>query len=91
MQLKPEEVEEQLKGVRLIDLPTNLEMMSNSQSDIYLLKHMNELSQFLVDQKQIPKAADVSKVLEPRFLKEIQVSGLFHSKRYNLVVKSRAR
>ncbi len=73
LQLKPEEVEEQLKGVRLIDLPTNLEMMSNSQSDIYLLKHMNELSQFLADQKQIPKPADVSKVLEPRFLKEIQV------------------
>lgn len=71
LQLKPEEVEEQLKGVRLIDLPTNLEMMSDSQSDIYLLKHMNELSQFLVEQKQIPQAADVSKVLEPKFLKEV--------------------
>ena len=71
LQLKPEEVEEQLKGVRLIDLPTNLEMMSNAQSDIYLLKHMNTLSQFLVEQKQIPQAADVSKVLEPKFLKQV--------------------
>ena len=71
LQLKPEEVEEQLKGVRLIDLPTNLEMMSNAQSDIYLLKHMNTLSQFLAEQKQIPQAADVSKVLEPKFLKQV--------------------
>ena len=73
LQLKPQEVEEQLKGVRLIDLPTNLEMMSNTESDIYLLKHMNELTQFLVEQKQIPKAADVSKVLEPKFLKQVTV------------------
>lgn len=72
LQLKPEEVEEQLKGVRLIDLPTNLEMLSNQQSDIYLAKHMNELSQFLLAQKQIPNAPDVSKVLEPKFLKEVQ-------------------
>ena len=71
LQLKPEEVGEQLKGVRLIDLPTNLEMMSNPESDIYLLKHMNELSQFLAEQKQIPRAADVSKVLEPKFLKQV--------------------
>lgn len=73
LQLKPKEVEEQLKGVRLIDLPTNLEMMSNAESDIYLLKHMNELSQFLVEQKQISQAADVSKVLEPKFLKQVTV------------------
>jgi NitT/TauT family transport system substrate-binding protein len=72
LQLTPEEAENQLKGVRLVDLPTNLEMLSNSQSDIYLLKHMNELSQFLADQDQISEVADMSKVLEPRFLKEVQ-------------------
>ncbi len=33
LQLKPKEVEEQLQGVRLIDLPTNLEMMSNAEKD----------------------------------------------------------
>ena len=48
-------------------------MMSNAESDIYLLKHMNELSQFLVEQKQISQAADVSKVLEPKFLKQVTV------------------
>lgn len=71
LQLKPEEVEEQLKGVRLIDLPTNLEMLGNPQSDIYLLKHLNKLAQFLAAQKQIPQVADVSQVLEPKFLKEV--------------------
>lgn len=72
LQLKSEEVEEQLKGVRLIDLPTNLKMISDSQSDIYLLKHMNELANFLVEQKQIPKAVDMSELLDPQFLKEVQ-------------------
>lgn len=72
LQLKPEEVEEQLKGVRLIDLPTNLKMLGDSQSDIYLLKHLNELSQFLTDQKQIPHPVDMSKVIEPKFLEKVQ-------------------
>lgn len=72
LQLTPQEVEEQLKGVRLIDLPTNLEMLGNPQSDLYLLDHMNDLSQFLVSQKQIPQAPDLSNTLEPRFLREVQ-------------------
>lgn len=72
LQLSPEEVEEQLKGVRLIDLPTNLKMMSDAQSDIYLLNHLNELSQFLLDQKQITQTVDLSEYLEPRFIKEAQ-------------------
>ncbi|PIG92573.1 myristoyl transferase [Gloeocapsopsis sp. IPPAS B-1203] len=72
LQLTPQEVEEQLKGVRLIDLPTNLEMLGNPQSDIYLLNHMNDLSQFLVSQKQIPQAPNLTNTLEPKFLKEVQ-------------------
>lgn len=72
LQLTPDEVEEQLKGVRLIDLPTNLKMLSDPQSDIYLLKQMKTIGEFLLKQKQIPQMPDISKILEPRFLKEAE-------------------
>lgn len=73
LQLSKEEVEEQLKGVRLIDLPTNLKMLNEPQSDIYLLNHMKEISEFLLEQKQISQAPDIAKVLEPKFLKKAEV------------------
>lgn len=69
LQISPEEVEAQLKGVGLIDLPTNLKMLSDPQSDIYLLNHLNEVSEFLIEQKQISRSPDITKVLEPKFIK----------------------
>lgn len=72
LQLTPDEVEEQLKGVRLIDFPTNLKMLSDPQSDIYLLKQMDKIGEFLLEQKQIPRKLDIAKVLEPKFLKEAE-------------------
>jgi NitT/TauT family transport system substrate-binding protein len=72
LQLKPEEVAAQLKTIELVDLPTNLEMLSNKQSKLYLLNQMNDLSEFLVQQKQIPKVPDLAGVLEPKFIKEAQ-------------------
>lgn len=69
LQISPEEVETQLKGVRLIDLPTNLKMLGDAQSDIYLLNQMNKVSKFLVEHKQISQPPDVTKILEPKFLK----------------------
>ncbi len=69
LQISPEEVETQLKGVRLIDLPTNVKMLGDAKSDIYLLNQMNKVSKFLVEHKQISQPPDVTKILEPKFLK----------------------
>ena len=69
LQISPEDVEAQLKGVGLIDLPTNVKMLSDTQSDIYLLNHLNEVSKFLIEQKQVSQPPDITKVLEPKFLK----------------------
>lgn len=69
LQISPEDVEAQLKGVGLIDLPTNVKMLSDTQSDIYLLDHLNEVSEFLVEQKQVSQPPDMTKILEPKFLK----------------------
>ena len=47
-------------------------MMSDAQSDIFLLNHLNELSQFLLDQKQISQPVDLSKHIEPKFIEAAQ-------------------
>ena len=71
LQISPEEVEAQLKGVGLIDLPTNVKMLSDSQSNIYLLNHLNKVSEFLIEQKQVSQLPDMTKTLEPKFLKKL--------------------
>lgn len=68
----PQSLATQLKGVRLPDLQTNLEMLGNPKSDLYLLKPLTELAKFLKDQNQIAVLPDLSKVLDPRFVKAHQ-------------------
>ncbi len=66
LELSPEEVEAELKGVRLIDKETNLEILNTS-----LLPHLEELSAFLLEQKQIQKAPDLSKLIDPQYLQAV--------------------
>jgi NitT/TauT family transport system substrate-binding protein len=65
------ELEETLKKVKLIEPATNVEMLSNPQSNLYLLKNLEAFAQFLKDQKQIPTIPDLSKTLEPKFVKAL--------------------
>lgn len=67
--LSPEEVEQELKGVDLTSLEKNVQMLGQSDSDLYLVPHMNSLGEFLVSQGQIPEApADIPQLLEPQFV-----------------------
>jgi NitT/TauT family transport system substrate-binding protein len=66
-----EELEVQLKGVQLPDLETNLKMLSDPQSDLYLLKPMQALAEFLKDQNQIDTIPDLANVLDPQFVKAL--------------------
>lgn len=69
--LKPAELDEQLKGVRLMDLPSNVKMLSDPASNLYMLKPLTAMVDFLKGQGQINKTPDVSGVLEPKFVKGI--------------------
>lgn len=66
--VEPAEVAAQLKGVRLPDLQTNIEMLSNAQSDLYLMEPLQTMATFLKDQKQIETVPDLANVLDPQFL-----------------------
>jgi NitT/TauT family transport system substrate-binding protein len=68
----PESLAADLKGIKLPDASTNIEMLGNPQSDLYMLKSMNTLAEFLETQKQIEKVPDLAKVLEPTFVKTVQ-------------------
>jgi NitT/TauT family transport system substrate-binding protein len=72
LELKPEEVAEELKGVSLISLEDNIKLMADTTSDIYLGKHMESLATFLKEQNQIsasPTSEQLSALIDPAFVK----------------------
>lgn len=66
--LSSEDLKKQLNGIRLIDLQTNLEMLANPQSDVYLPKRLNTIAKFLKDQGQIATLPDLSNLIDPQFI-----------------------
>ena len=67
-EIEPQEVEAQLKGVRLPDLPMHLEMLNDSQSELYLLKSLTAMAEFLKDQGQIGTVPDMSQFIDGQFI-----------------------
>ncbi len=66
--IQPEEVGEQLKGVQLPDLATQVEMINDSQSELYLLNALSAMAEFLNEQEQIETVPDMSRFIDPEFL-----------------------
>lgn len=66
--IQPNEVEAQLQGVRLPNLQTHLEMLNDPNSDLYLLKPMQAMAEFLKDQGQIKTMPDLSTVIDSQFI-----------------------
>lgn len=73
LELSPEDVASELKGVDLTSLEKNVEMLGNPDSDIYLVKHMDSLGEFLVNQGQISEApANLDQLLMPEYVENVQ-------------------
>lgn len=68
----PDELQQQLLGVQLPDLATNIEMLSNPNSELFLLKPMTKLAQFLKDQGQVQTLPDLSQYVDPQFVKTLK-------------------
>jgi len=68
LNITPEELQQQLKGIQIPDRKMNLEMLGNANSDLYMLKPMTKLAEFLRSQDQIPAVTDLAKLLEPQFV-----------------------
>ncbi|MGB3299591.1 MAG: ABC transporter substrate-binding protein [Phormidesmis sp.] len=65
----PADVESDLKGVKLPDKATNLQMMAEPDSDLYVVEPLQELSDFLLSEGQIEtEKGDFADILDPQFV-----------------------
>ena len=69
LDVEPEDVAADLEGVKLPDQATNVEMMTEPDSDLYVGEPLNELADFLLAEGQIEsEVADLSTTLDPQFV-----------------------
>ncbi|ELS02872.1 ABC transporter, substrate-binding protein, aliphatic sulfonates family [Xenococcus sp. PCC 7305] len=69
LEITPEALAADLEGIELPDLETNLEMLANPNSDLYILKPLNAMAEFLVSQGQIKTVPDMASFIEPKFIR----------------------
>ncbi len=69
--IRPEELEEQLQDVELPDLEANREILGDPDSDLYILKPLESLAEFLVEQGQLESAPDLSGVIDDQFVQDV--------------------
>lgn len=68
----PETLKNDLQGVRLPDLETNIDMLAKPESDLYLLNSMKSLGNFLKTQGQIKEVPNLAQLIEPKFVLELR-------------------
>jgi len=69
LDISTEDLDGDLKGVKLPDQATNMEMLGDPSSDLYLANSLQELSDFLLAEEQIESApADIAALLDPQFV-----------------------
>ena len=68
LEISPEALAADLEGIQLPDIATNREMLANPNSDLYILKSLNAMGEFLVDQGQIKTVPNMSLFIEPKFI-----------------------
>lgn len=73
--MRPQEVKEQLQGIRFPSVQMNVEMLTNPQNDRYLLDTLTTLAEFLRDQNLIDAIPDLPTVINPQFVQALASKG----------------
>lgn len=69
LEMEPADLESDLKGFQLPDRETNLQMLSQPESDLYLATTLQELADFLLAEEQIEtQIEDTASMLDPQFV-----------------------
>jgi NitT/TauT family transport system substrate-binding protein len=69
LEIEPADLEADLKGIKMPDVETNLEMLTQADSDLYLAKDLQALAEFLKSEGQIEAVPeDLSSLIDPRFI-----------------------
>ncbi|WP_036483801.1 ABC transporter substrate-binding protein [Myxosarcina sp. GI1] len=72
LEVTPEALAKDLEGIKLPGAETNLEMLANTNSDLYILNSLNAMGEFLVDQGEIQAVPDMATFLEPQFIQSVR-------------------
>lgn len=69
LEMEPEDLASDLEGFKLPDQATNLKMLAQADSDLYLGDTLEELADFLLAEGQIEsKPDDIATLLDPQFI-----------------------
>jgi len=75
LEVTPEELESDLKGVKIPTVEDNLNMLAKPDSDLYLEEPLKDLTAFLLAEEQIETdPGDVTELFEPRFVQAYQAA-----------------
>lgn len=69
--ITPEELETQLQGIQMPDLPTTVEMLGNPDSPLSLTKPMADLATFLKNSGKVSTVPDMATFLDPQFVEAL--------------------
>jgi len=70
-EVSPDELGNQLKGIQIPNPEKNLELLSQTQGDLYLGESFNRLADFLVQQDNIDQAPKINNLFETKYIKRI--------------------
>lgn len=73
LNITSDELAQQLQGIQIPDLATNVNMLGNPSSEVSLLKQMSNLATFLKNQGKVAIAPEMSKFLDPQFVTALKV------------------
>lgn len=69
LEVSPEDVASDLEGVKLPDKATNIQMLAQPDSDLYVAEPLKELSDFLLNEEQIESSpGDFAPLLDAQFV-----------------------
>lgn len=69
--MRPQEVREQLQVIRFPTLQMNVDMLTNPQSDRYLLNTLTTFAELLEDQNLSGSISDLPDLIEPKFVQAL--------------------
>lgn len=74
LEVTPEALAVDLEGIELPNIAKNIEMLTDSSSDIYILNSLNAMGDFLVNQQQIQAVPDMATYIEPKFVQSVRAN-----------------
>ena len=72
-EIEPDALASDLAGVKLPDPATNQQMLSQSDSDLYIMPSLQALAEFLVDQGELDAVPEsLAEIIDPQFVEAAQ-------------------